>query len=245
LRFGVWRSTIVDDGSLKKIVEKIKGKDHILLDAIMGYEAQVAGLGDKIPGQSAKNTVVKILKNRSVKRIRRRRKAAVDYINSQGFELKIVNGGGTGSLETTSQEDVVTEVTVGSGFYNSHLFDNYSNFSLSPALFYGVQIVRQPTPDIYTCHGGGFIASGAIDSTKPPIIHLPQHGRFIDTEGAGEVQTPVTFKNLKSPLHIGDPVYLRHAKAGEVCERFNKIITLDGEQIGEVLTYRGLGLNFG
>lgn len=245
LHFGVWRSSIQSIKDLESILPSIKKMAFIKLDGLMGYEAQVAGVGDSTPGGGIKNALIRSLKKKSIKNINKNRKEAVELIESHGINLNIVNGGGTGSLESTKLEACVTEVTVGSGFYNSHLFDYYKNFQLQAALFYGVQIVRKPTPNIYTCHGGGFIASGSTEATKAPIVHLPENGSLDKLEGAGEVQTPIRFNNLNEELQIGDPVYFRHAKAGELCERFNKIIFLDSDSHREVDTYRGQGVSFG
>lgn len=244
LHFGVWRSSITHLEALDELLTSLKNLKYIRLDGLMGYEAQIAGVGDAVKGGGLKNNVIQILKKRSINKLSKRRKEAVELIKSFGFELRFVNGGGTGSLETTITEDTVTEVTVGSGFYAPHLFDYYQNFDLQPALFYGIQIVRVPTTNTYTCHGGGFIASGGIEAIKAPIIHLPETGYLDTLEGAGEVQTPIRFKQ-KQNLQIGDPIYLRHAKAGELCERFNTLLLLEKTTIREITTYRGEGLSFG
>lgn len=245
LRFGVWRPSISKLSDLEERLDQMDQLNYIKLDGLMGYEAQVAGVGDRMPGERIKNVLVRGLQGRSRKNIARRRAGAVALIRERGHELRLVNGGGTGSLETTSQEEGVTEVTVGSGFYNPHLFDYYRNFDLHPALFYGVPVVRKPAPGVYTCHGVGFIASGGIHITKAPVVHLPTSGKLDVLEGAGEVQTPVRFRDLSDPLQLGDPVYLRHAKAGELCERFEELHCLDGVDIRRVKTYRGDGFCFG
>ena len=245
LRFGVWRSSITNITGLERLLQQVKKSDYVQLEGLMGYEAQVAGVGDKVAGNGVKNILIRQLKKLSIKHLRKRREEAIQLIQSEGFPLRFVNGGGTGSLETTSQEALVTEVTVGSGFYNAHLFDNYLDFQLSPALFYAIPITRKPEPDVYTCHGGGFIASGAIENTKAPIVYLPP-GAYLDKlEGAGEVQTPIRFKKLKFNLQLGDPVFMRHAKSGELCERFKTIYLLDEKSLTEVNTYRGDQCSFG
>lgn len=246
LRFGVWRSSIFNKKTLQLFLDKVKNKQHIKLCGLMGYEAQIAGLGDNISGNFLTNQVVNKLKSTSIKHIKKWRKEAIDLIQENGFELSIVNGGGTGSLETTIAEEEISEVTVGSGFFCSHLFDNYNNFNLEPAFFYGVQVVRNPKPDIFTCHGGGFIASGEPEAIKAPIIHLPNGLSMMPNEGAGEVQTPLKVKNKTKNFGIGSPVFFRHAKAGELCERFNKIIFIkEDNSLSESLTYRGMGWSFG
>lgn len=247
VHFGVWRSSIVDEQSLEEVLKAITQLEFVQLDGLMGYEAQIAGIGDKVKGNGLKNNVISLLKNRSIPKIKAWREKVINKVKEYGFTIKFFNGGGTGSMETTIQEKDITEVTVGSGFFCSHLFDYYSNFTLYPSLFYAIQIVRKPKPNIYTCHGGGFTASGGIEKTKAPILYLPEGGKFDANEGAGEVQTPVFFEQNSIDLQLGDPIYLRHAKAGELCERFNEVLLIeDGKLKTETFkTYRGLGLNFG
>jgi D-serine deaminase-like pyridoxal phosphate-dependent protein len=46
-------------------------------------------------------------------------------------------------------------------------------------------------------------------------------------------------------LELGDPVILQHAKAGELCERFNHLLLIQGGRVvGRVPTYRGAGQAF-
>jgi len=112
-------------------------------------------------------------------------------------------------------------------------------------LFYAIEVVRKPNPEIYTCHGGGFIASGAIEVAKAPQVYLPSSGYLDKLEGAGEVQSPIRFKHLKDSIEIGDPIFLRHAKSGELCERFQKLYVLDEKSQFEIATYRGSNCTFG
>lgn len=245
LRFGVWRSSIETAAQLDQFLLHLQKMEYIRLDGLMGYEAQIAGVVDKAKGGGLKNKLIRWLKNRSIQRVNDWRQKAADQIQSHGINLRFINGGGTGSLESTIQEEVVTEVTVGSGFYNSHLFDHYQNFQLKPALFYAIPIVREPKPGVYTCHGGGFIASGGIEPIKAPSVFLPENGRLDPLEGAGEVQTPIRFAKLHKPLQLGDPIFMRHAKAGELCERFDQIYFLEKDQLEAFQTYRGMGKNFG
>ena len=58
------------------------------------------------------------------------------------------------------------------------------------------------------------------------------------------MQTPVA-GNAAADLSVGDNVYLRHAKAGELCERFRSLhLVSGGEIVDEVPTYRGEGYCF-
>lgn len=245
LRFGVWRSSLTTLNALEVLLDQLKQFPYVQLDGIMGYEAQIAGVGDKVVGNGLKNRAIRWLKQRSIPRVRKRRSEALQLIQKKGYQLRFVNGGGTGSLETTSQEEGVTEVTVGSGFFNSHLFDYYQQFQLQAALFYAIPLVRKPAAGVYTFHGGGYIASGGIEAVKAPRVYLPEDGKLDPLEGAGEVQTPIRFKHKNIDLSIGDPLFLRHAKAGELCERFNELVVLDTKGFKMVPTYRGQGQNFG
>ena len=244
IHFGVFRSAVNNIQLAVEVNQAIEKADFVTLDGIMGYEAQIAGLGDRVPGQAAKNAVIKLLKKRSVKEIARRRAGVVKALAAQGVKLRVVNGGGTGSLETTIQEPEVTEVTVGSGFFTPGLFDNYSNFKHLPAAAYAIEIVRKPLPNMYTCLGGGYVASGAIAKDKQPLPYLPKGFKLTDNEGTGEVQTPVIYKGQET-LDYGDPVFLRHSKAGELCERFNQLhFVSQGKITRQERTFRGEGKCF-
>ncbi|MCG8306108.1 MAG: alanine racemase [Cytophagales bacterium] len=244
LHFGVWRSSIRKPTNLRSVLEGIKRMDYVKLEGIMGYEAQIAGVTDKVRGKWLMNNIVRSLKKFSINKIASKRRKSVNLIKNMGFDLRIVNGGGTGSLESTIKEDVITEVTVGSGFFNSHLFDNYSRFRHEPAAGFACAINRHPSKHIYTCSGGGYVASGATEPLKLPLPILPQGAKLLKNEGAGEVQTPFTYRG-KDKLNIGDPVFFRHSKAGELCERFNSLYLIrDGKIEDTVPTYRGEGMCF-
>lgn len=243
LHFGVWRSSVFGLKEAVAIGKTIQQHPNVELVAVMGYEAQIAGLGDSVPGQAAMNAIVKLLKKRSVKEIAKRRKDIVTALKGMGFNLRIVNGGGTGSMDTTCTEEVVTEVTVGSGFFSPSLFDNYSHFKLMPAAGYAIEVVRRPKNDIYTCLGGGYVASGEIGRLKQPKVFLPEGAELIAQEGVGEVQTPIRYAG--SELSLGSPVFLRHSKAGELCEHFNTVLLISqGKVVDEVRTNRGFGQAF-
>ncbi len=243
LHFGVWRSSVQDLATAQAFWRELQKYPLVQLKGVMGYEAQIAGVADQMKGQGPKNAIVRLLKKRSIKEIAKRRAAVVNWIKEQGAVLDFVNGGGTGSLESTREEAAVTEVTVGSGFYNPTLFDAYANFRHEPAAGYAIEVVRQPAPHIYTCLGGGYVASGMVGIDKIPQPYLPDTAALNPNEMAGEVQTPIHYKGTE--LAIGKPVFMRHSKAGELCERFEQLILLRKQGIeGKVLTYRGEGQCF-
>jgi D-serine deaminase-like pyridoxal phosphate-dependent protein len=244
MHFGVFRSPLHTLDDVKKIVSQLKTLSHISIHGIMGYEAQVAGLGDNIEGARVKNRIVKRLKKRSNKDYKKRRGEIVSWLSGEGYQLELVNAGGTGSLELSCEEPWVTEVTIGSGFYSPGLFDHYENFKHLPAVGFVLQIVRLPKNEYFTCLGGGYIASGETGIIKQPYPYLPAGVNPIKNEGFGEVQTPFKYQG-NIPLKIGDPVFFRHAKAGELCEHFNYISVVKNNTIAQqISTYRGDGKSF-
>ncbi|HKV37794.1 MAG TPA: amino acid deaminase/aldolase [Blastocatellia bacterium] len=244
LHFGVWRSMVRTGDAAGALAKRIANSKHLLLDGVMGYEAQIAGLGDHNPGERVKNAATRWLKRRSVNEVANRRAEVVHAIEALGCKLRFVNGGGTGSIATTSSEAVVTEVTVGSAFYAPALFDRYRDFRYSPAAGYAIEIVRQPRPDLYTCLGGGYVASGIGDPSRLPAPWLPEGAALLPLEGAGEVQTPIRYQGPEK-IQLGDPVFMRHSKAGELCEHFTNLLLVSGGGIvDQVTTYRGDGQCF-
>jgi D-serine deaminase-like pyridoxal phosphate-dependent protein len=244
LHFGVWRSPVRTPEQARLVIERILASSHVWLDGLMGYEAQIAGVGDNFPGHKIKNAIVQMLKRRSIHAVAEKRAALVELVKSYGISMRFVNGGGTGSIATTRTEPMVTEITVGSGFYAPALFDNYRDFHYQPAAGFAIEIVRSPHPHIYTCLGGGYIASGSVGPEKQPQPYLPRGAKLVPLEGAGEVQTPIQYKG-NVPLNIGDPVFMRHSKAGELCERFTHLLLVsDGAIVDEIMTYRGDGQCF-
>ena len=209
----------------------------------MAYEGQISGVGDRPPGQRLRGAAIRWMQKRSVDELAERRGATVAALREVA-EIEIVNGGGTGSLETTAAEDAVTEVTAGSGFYAPAQFDHYSRFSLTPAAGFALPIVRRPGRGIATALGGGYLASGAGNPGRLPVPWLPAGLSLDAEEGAGEVQTPL-LGNAADDLEIGDRVFMRHVKAGELCERFDSLHLVEGDEIVDVVpTYRGDGKAF-
>jgi D-serine deaminase-like pyridoxal phosphate-dependent protein len=243
IKVGPKRSPVHTVEQAVALAREIERRPQIELDALMAYEGQIAGVGDTPPGRRLRGAMIRFMQKRSAAELAERRGAIVAAI-SEFCELEIVNGGGTGSLELTGAEDAVTEVTAGSGFYAPTLFDNYSRFDLTPAAGYAVPIVRKPAPEMATALGGGYLASGAGDAARLPSPWLPPGLELDPEEGAGEVQTPLLGPPA-ADLHVGDRVYMRHAKAGELCERFETLHLVEGDRIvDEVPTYRGEGKTF-
>jgi D-serine deaminase-like pyridoxal phosphate-dependent protein len=244
IRFGVYRSPV--DGAAPALVlaDEIARRTHLRLDGLMGYEGQIAGLMDDVPGRNFKNRIVRFLKHRSTAEVNARRRATVTALETAGHRLRFVNGGGTGSFESTRQDSSVTELAAGSGVYLPALFDHYAAFHGAPAAGFALPITRVPRPGIVTCSGGGYPASGPAGTDRLPLPWLPEGCSLVLNEGAGEVQTPVRHPRSVD-LAIGDPMLFRHAKSGELCEHFNQLHLIRAGQVVKcVTTYRGDGKCF-
>ena len=243
VKVGAKRSPIRTPEQAAALAREIVSRPAFELAGVMGYEAHIAGVGDRPPGKRLMGVAIQTMQRASAREIARRRGAVVEAVRGVA-PLDFVNGGGTGSIESTVAEAAVTEVTAGSGFYAPALFDNYSAFSLRPAAMFAQPVARKPSGRIATALGGGYLASGPADALRLPKPHLPEGLRLDPSEGAGEVQTPL-LGGAAAKLRPGDRVYFRHAKAGELCERFNSLYLMEGDRIvDEVPTYRGEGKAF-
>jgi D-serine deaminase-like pyridoxal phosphate-dependent protein len=248
LRVGAKRSPVRTPEQAAALARAVVSRKGLKLVGIMAYEAQIAGLGDSPPGKPLRALAIRAMQSRSARELAGRRAAvvaAVEHVLVQaGGALELVNGGGTGSLERTAAEPAVTELTAGSGLYGPTLFDAYRAFAPRPAALFALPIVRRPGRGVVTALGGGYLASGPADAARLPQPYLPSGLRLERAEGAGEVQTPL-LGAAADTLAIGDRVYMRHAKAGELCERFASLHLLEGERIvDEAPTYRGEGQCF-
>jgi D-serine deaminase-like pyridoxal phosphate-dependent protein len=244
-RVGPKRSPVHDAGRARRMAEEIEARPGTRLAGVMAYEGQIAGVGDRIPGRPLRSAAIRSMQSSSEREIRRRLPEMIAAVReAAGGELEFVNGGGTGSLARTAAAGVVDELSAGSGFYAPTLFDHYRSLSLEPAAFFCLPVVRRPVGGVAVLLGGGYHASGAPGADRLPEPYLPDGLRFDRQEGAGEVQSPL-LGAAAYQLRIGDRVYLRHAKAGELCERFDSLYLVEGDQIvDQVSTYRGDGKAF-
>jgi D-serine deaminase-like pyridoxal phosphate-dependent protein len=243
LKFGAKRSPIRTPEAAAALAREIVQRPGFELAGIMGYESHIAGVVDRPLDKRLQGPVIRLMKRRSVREIAERRAAIVAAVREVA-PVPLVNGGGTGSLHTTSREAAVTELAAGSGFYAPTLFGRYADFTLSPAAAFALPVVRKPARSVATLLGGGYLASGAAAADRLPEPWLPGGLRLDPLEGAGEVQTPV-LGEAAAGLRTGDRVYLRHAKAGELCERFDTLHLVEGGRVvDEVPTYRGEGRCF-
>jgi D-serine deaminase-like pyridoxal phosphate-dependent protein len=240
---GPKRSPLYDSDQVLRFASTVAKRDGFRLVGVMTYEGQVAGVPDDLPRQKAKSLVVRRLKSASVTQLELRRREISAALTS--FSLEFWNAGGSGSVQSTVADPAVTEVAAGSGLLVPGLFDHYQSFEPRPAAYYGVPVLRRPSPQLATVGGGGFIASGPVGDDRAPIPWAPPGLHLTKLEGAGEVQTPLT-GHPAALLEIGDLVWFRHAKSGEVFEHGNTVHLLAGDRfVDEVPTYRGAGHAFG
>jgi D-serine deaminase-like pyridoxal phosphate-dependent protein len=243
VRVGARRSPVVTPWQAAELAKEVLKHPALKLVGLMAYESQIAGVGDNPPGKPVMARAIRILQGRSRLELARRRNAIVKAVQAVA-ELEFINGGGTGSVETTAREKAVTEVAAGSGLYQPHLFDYYTNFAGRPAALFALPIVRRPGPGVVTALGGGYLASGPGDKIRLPRPYLPEGLSYDPQEGAGEVQTPL-LGAVTDQLRIGDRVWFRHTKAGELCERFDALHLVEGDRVVQTVpTYRGEGKTF-
>ncbi len=237
---GVFRSPVHEPGEVAALGRAIAARPGFRLVGLMMYEAQIAGQGDDTGSGDA---VIRWMQRRSSAELLDRRGAIVGALRDVA-PLEFVNGGGTGSLEYTASDQSVTELTAGSGLLAGHLFDGYRRLDLAPAAAFALEVVRKPADDIATVLGGGWIASGPPVASRQPLPVWPAGLRTLPREGAGEVQTPLKGEAARR-LRVGDRVWFRHSKSGELAERVDRYHVVDGaDLIGEVPTYRGEGKAF-
>ncbi|HEY2522104.1 MAG TPA: amino acid deaminase/aldolase [Streptosporangiaceae bacterium] len=244
VHIGARRSPLHTPDQAVAFARTVLARPGFALAGAMSYEAQIAGLGDAPPGRPLRAAALRLIQRFSAAELRERRGETIRQLQALA-PLEFVNGGGTGSLETTAAEPAVTEVTAGSGLMGPTLFDAYRRFSPRPALLYALPVVRRPGGPVATLFSGGYIASGPPGRDRAPVPHWPAGLKLSGAESAGEVQTPV-LGAAAGRLRIGDRVWLRHAKAGELAERFNDYYLVEnGAPARPVPTYRGEGQCFG
>ncbi|MBB5806831.1 D-serine deaminase-like pyridoxal phosphate-dependent protein [Saccharothrix ecbatanensis] len=244
LHIGPRRSPVHTALEARALAEAITRRPGFRLVGVMAYEGQIAGLGDRPPGKPLRGAALRWMQRHSATELVERRTAAVSAVRDVA-DLEFVNGGGTGSLEITAADPSVTELAAGSGLIGPTLFDGYRGFRPKPAVLFALPVVRRPKRHVATLFSGGYIASGTATADRLPSPYLPVGLSLLSVEGAGEVQTPVVGRAADS-LRLGDRVWLRHAKAGELAERFTHYLVVRGDVVERTIpTYRGEDRSFG
>lgn len=240
---GAHRSPLHDSADMVALARAVVARPGFELVGLMAYEAQIAGLVNQPPGRPVLARVVQWMQSRSARELSERRGATVAAVREIA-DLEFVNGGGTGSLESTAADTSVTEIAAGSGLFGPHLFDGYRQFTPAPAAAFALSVVRKPQNDIAVLHGGGWIASGPPALDRLPQVAWPTGLTYLPRESAGEVQSPLRGRAAET-LAVGDRVWLRHTKAGELSEHLAEFAVVDGDRLVTTLpTYRGEGKVF-
>lgn len=240
---GPKRSPLFEPSAVLGLARQVIDRPGFQLVGVMTYEGQVAGLADDLPGQRARSFAVRRVKALSVTQLQARRAAIATGLHELA-PLEFWNAGGSGSLETSSADPTVTEVTAGSGLLVPGLFDHYRAFEPRPAAFFGAPVTRRPGPGMVTVHGSGLVASGAVGPDRLPTPWAPAGLALTPLEGAGEVQTPLA-GDAADRLRVGDLVWFRHAKSGELFEHTPTChLIADDRIVDSATTYRGHGLAF-
>lgn len=240
---GVFRSPVrtVDDATA--LARAVVDRPGFTLVGMMSYEAQIAGVVNRPTGKPVLGHAVDWMQSSSYRELLKRRGAVVAAVRDL-TDLEFVNGGGTGSLERTAADPSITEIAAGSGLFGPHLFDRYSHFHPAPAAAFALSVVRKPRPDMATLLGGGWIASGPPAVDRMPQLAWPEGLEYVPRESAGEVQSPLTGR-AAAALEVGDRVWLRHTKAGELSEHLTEFAMVeDGTIVDTMPTYRGEGKVF-
>ncbi|CAM5340095.1 MULTISPECIES: amino acid deaminase/aldolase [Streptomyces] len=244
VRVGARRSPLRTPAQLADLARSVARRPGFRLVGLMAYEGHVAGVGDAVAGRPVRSRAIRLMQSAARKELAARRAEVVRAVRAVAPDLEFVNGGGTGSVQHTAAEAAVTEIAAGSGLYVPRLFDNYTSFSGRPAALFAQPVVRRPGVGVVTVLGGGYPASGAPGADRLPVPYLPEGLGYDGQEGAGEVQTPL-LGSAADDLLIGDKVWFRHAKAGELCERFEELQLVEGDRVtATVPTYRGEGRTF-
>lgn len=242
VHLGARRSPLRTPREAARAAGRVAATPGLVLAGLMFYDAQIAGLPDT-------SAAVRAVKRASDRELRQRRGAVVAAVAAElrrvgAPPLRLVNGGGSGSLDRTGADAALTEVAAGSGLYAPTSFDGYRDWSPRPALHLVVPVVRRPAPGFATAYGGGYVASGSAGPSRLPTPVWPPGLRLLGAEGAGEVQTPV--RAAGEAPRIGEALWLRPTKAGEPLERFERLWLVEGGVLaGSAPTYRGEGRCFG
>lgn len=244
IHLGVQRSSCRSLVQFDALVKHIAGDSRpFVLHSVMGYEAQLT-IPDLLPNSYLQNYFRGLFKSLSFADVVEKRQEIRDYLVQNNIAISYFNGGGSATALRTLTDLSVTELTVGSGFFQSHIFDYHQErMETEGALAFGLAISRKPEPGVYTMQSGGFIASGTPSVLSNPTF-LDESCDTFPGEGFGEVQTPFTSPHS---FTLGQPVFFRPAKAGEIAEHFKKYYLVDlasREVIAKHKTYRGDGKRF-
>ena len=109
---GPKRSPLHDPCQVAAFAREVVFRPEVVLDGLMAYEGQIAGVGDRPPGRPLMRLALPVMQALSARELAGRRALIVDAVRVVA-PVRFVNGGGTGSIERTAAEPAVTEVAAG------------------------------------------------------------------------------------------------------------------------------------
>ncbi|NDL55633.1 amino acid deaminase/aldolase [Phytoactinopolyspora sp. XMNu-373] len=243
LRFGARRSPLRKPDDVARLARAVASRPGFRLVGLMAYESQPADDLWRAKRGRIRRRLARLIQKRGEQRLTARRAAAVEAVRNVA-DLEFVNAGGSVSITRTADESCVTELSAGSALLGPMQTDIADGFMPRPAAFFALPVVRRPSASVVTVAGGGYVASGTAGEHQLPTPWLPDGLRLARHEGAGQTQTPLRGATAAS-LAIGDLVWFRHAKAGELAERFDSYHLVRGERLMDTApTYRGDGKTF-
>lgn len=239
LRCGVRRSPLHTPDDVLRLARAVQTRPGFRLVGLQAFDAQFANGHHTPPRSRVRRYLDRLWHARSARDLDARRSAVIDQIRDVA-DLEFVNTGGTGSLAAAASAPGITEVSAGSGLLGPALLDGVTEGAFRPAAFFALPVVRRPGPAAVTVAGGGYVASGPADARRLPVPWLPE-GLRLSAEGSGQTQTPLLGATADG-LALGDLVWFRHAKAGELAEHFGEYHLVRGERRMDTSpTYRGDG----
>ncbi len=141
VKFGASHSPIRTADEAVALAQEIERRERTRLVGVLAHEAQIAGIGDNVPGKAISNLIVRRMQAASAREMEERRAGIVTAL-SEVARLEFVNGGGTGSIDLTASEWAVTEIAAGSGFVAPVQLDHYRSFRPRPAAMFALPVTR-------------------------------------------------------------------------------------------------------
>ena len=176
-KFGAACSPVRTADEAVTLAQEIDRRERTKLVGLMAYEAQIAGVGDNVPGKSINNLFVRRMQAVSARDVEERR-AEIVMALSEVAQLEFVNGGGTSSTDRTASEWAVTEIAAGAGFYAPVPLDHYRSFRPRPAAMFVLPVTRSSGIEIDTG------AERALPQTPPDRLQIGDRVYFRDLRAA-------------------------------------------------------------
>ena len=107
VRVGPKRSPLHTPLQLMALSQEVRRRPGLRLAGMMAYEGQIAGVGDRPPGQPLRALAIRAMQSASRRELRERRAELVAAVKPAGHEAFFVNAGGTGCCQQVEVFDRV------------------------------------------------------------------------------------------------------------------------------------------